>query len=141
MLTTGSGWQDGHIRQTPAQHDQEAQVRALWSAYERDGVSGMRALVGPDVEWVPYSGGGQVIDGIDALGEFDEKAEIRVTVHGFETHGPCVLVHGSLRVFRESGFMDVQPSWVHFFRGERLVRAVAFATRQEALAAIGEFRP
>lgn len=101
----------------------------------------MRALVGPDVEWVPYSGGGQVIEGTDALGAFDEQAEIRVTVHGFESHGSCVVVHGSLRVFREGGFMDVQPTWVYFFREERLVRAVAYATRQDALDAIGDFEP
>jgi hypothetical protein len=100
----------------------------------------VRRLVGPDVEWVPYSGGGEVLAGADALGAWSEKAEIRASVHGYETYGSCVLVHGSLRVFREAGFLDVQPSWVYFFHGERLVRAVAYGTRQEALAAIAEFR-
>ena len=133
-------WQVRAIATTPAQHDYEAQVRAIWAAYQRDGVQGMRELVGPAVEWVPYSGGGRVLAGSDALDAFDSKAQIRASVHGYETYGPCVLVHGSLRVFREGGFLDVQPSWVYFFRDDRLVRAVAFATRQEALAAIAAFR-
>jgi hypothetical protein len=100
----------------------------------------VRRLAGPDVEWVPYSGNGEVLADTDALGAWSEKAEIRASVHGYETYGPCVLVHGSLRVFREAGFLDVQPSWVYFFRGEQLVRSVAYGTRQEALAAIAEFR-
>jgi ketosteroid isomerase-like protein len=120
-------------------NDHVEQVRALWKAYERDGVAGVRELVGPDVEWVPYSGGGEVLEGADALDAFSERHEIRTTVHGFEAHGSCVLVHGSLRIFRAGGFLDVQPSWVYFFRGERLVRAAAYATRQEALAAIAEY--
>jgi hypothetical protein len=132
--------EDHPIATTSTPNDYEARVRAIWRAYEREGVEGVRRLVGPDVEWVPYSGGGQVLEGADALGAWSEKAEIRASVHGYETYGPCVLVHGSLRVFRDAGFLDVQPSWVYFFRGERLVRAVAYATRQEALAAISEFR-
>ena len=132
-------WKDRHIDRASLQHANEARVRAIWAAYEREGVAGMRPLVGPDVAWVPYSGGGQVIEGVDALSAYDERAEIRATVHGFETHGCCVLVHGSLRVFRDGGFLDVQPSWVYFFREDRLLRAVAYPTRQEALAAITAF--
>jgi hypothetical protein len=41
-----------------------------------------------------------------------------------------------MRVFRDGGFVDTQPSWVYFFRDERLVRAVSFASREEALEAI-----
>ncbi len=61
-------------------------------------------------------------------------------MHGFETHGSCVLAHGSLRTFRDGGFVDVQPSWVYFFEGQRLLRCVGYATREEALAAIAEYR-
>jgi ketosteroid isomerase-like protein len=121
------------------QHDYETRVRAIWAAYKRDGVAGVREVVEPGVEWVPYSGGGQVLEGADALGAFTERNELRATMHGFETRGSCVLVHGSLRVFRAGGFLDVQPSWVYFFRDGRLVRVVAFGTRQEALTAIADF--
>ena len=115
-------------------------MRAIWRAYERQGVEGLRELAGPDVEWIPYSGGGKVHAGPAGLLEWSEQAEIRASVHGYETYGPCVLVHGSLRVFREGGFLDIQPSWVFFFREDRLIRAVAYATREEALTAITEYR-
>jgi hypothetical protein len=41
-----------------------------------------------------------------------------------------------MRMFRDGGFVDIQPSWVYFFRCERLVRVTAFASRDDALAAI-----
>ena len=131
--------QDWPIAVTTTQNDYVARVQAIWRAYERHGVAGMRDVAGPDVEWVPFSGGGRVLKGQAGLDEWSERAEIRASVHGFEPYGDCVLVHGSLRVFREGGFLDVQPSWVFFFRGDRLTRAVAYATRQEALAAIAEY--
>ena len=53
--------------------------------------------------------------------------------HTFERHGDCVVVHGSLRRFREGGFLDVQPSWVLFYREGRLVAATAYASRAEAI--------
>jgi hypothetical protein len=120
----------------------EEQVRALWDAYLRHGVEGMRAVIGPDVEWVPWSGGGEVLHGQDALHEWLEAQHDRrpsATLHGVETHGDCVLAHGSLRLFREGGFVDLQPSWAYFFRAGRLVRAAAYSTREAALAAIADF--
>ena len=36
-------------------------------------------------------------------------SRVSVTVHSFEEHGPCVLAYGSMRTFREGGFVDVQP--------------------------------
>jgi hypothetical protein len=120
----------------------EEQIRALWDAYARHGVDGMRAMVGPDVEWVPWSAGGEVLRGHEQLAEWaatQREHHPSATLHGLETHGSCVLAHGSLRVFREGGFVDMQPSWVYFFRGLHLVRAAAFSTREAALAAIAEF--
>ena len=61
-----------------------------------------------------------------------------MVAHEFERHGECVLVHGSLRRFRDGGFLDVQAAWVYFFRGGRIVAGTAFASRAEALAAIAE---
>ena len=60
-------------------------------------------------------------------------------LHGLETHGGCVLARGSLRTFREGGFIDVQPSWTYFFREGRLIRVAGFMSRAEALGAIAKF--
>jgi len=108
------------------------QVRAIWSAYGRGGMDALREAVPPDMEWVPL---GQD----DAAGDASLRRHVEnisVTAHSFERHGSCVLAHGSLRTFREGGFVDVQPSWVYFFRGDRLERCVGYATREDALRAI-----
>ena len=101
------------------------QVRALWAAYARGGAEAMHALVGDaSVQWVPLDGG----------------EHVSVTVQSFEDHGSCVLAHGSMRVFRDGGFVDLQPTWVYFFRGERLVRGAGYPTREAALEAISRSR-
>jgi ketosteroid isomerase-like protein len=119
----------------------EAQVRAIWAAYERGGVAALRKLVSDDVEWMPLSSDGEVVAHADLRGEWADRIaeQTSATVHGYETHGSCVLAHGSLRRFRDGGFVDVQPCWVYFFRGGRLVRGAGYATREAALAAIAEF--
>jgi hypothetical protein len=121
--------------------DYEERVRRLWFAFERDGIAGMAPYLDEGVEWSP-SDGGEVIRGVDALAEYWRAtgSSQSVVPHAWEQHGDCVLVHGSLRRFRDGGFIDTQPSWVYFFRGEKLMRAVAFATRDEALAAIAAHR-
>jgi ketosteroid isomerase-like protein len=116
----------------------EQVVRDLWVAWERDGVDGLRRVVDEDVEW--RESGGAVHRWREALDEYalTVSTQRSAVPHGWECHGDCVLVHGSLRTFRDGGFVDVQPSWVYFFRDDRLVRAVAYSSRDEALAAIDE---
>jgi ketosteroid isomerase-like protein len=121
--------------------DPVEQVRAIWSAYARGGVDALREVVPDDVEWVPL-GEDRHIPPDEFWGSWMRRhaEEISITVHGYERHGDCVLAHGSLRTFREGGFFDVQPSWVYFFRADRLRRCVGYATREEALAAISAYR-
>jgi ketosteroid isomerase-like protein len=118
------------------------QVRALWAAYARGGVSAMRELVGDTlVEWVPL--GREVpVPPEQFWGEWGrrQRDQVSVTVHSFEEHGDCVLAHGSMRTFREGGFIDVQPSWVYFFREGKLVRGAGYPTREAALEAISRWR-
>jgi ketosteroid isomerase-like protein len=119
------------------------QVRALWAAYARGGVSAMREVVGDTlVEWIPL-GEDEPVPAERFWGEWARRArdQVSVTVHSFEEHGSCVLAHGSLRVFRDGGFLDLQPTWVYFFRDETLVRGAGYPTREAALAAIGEWTP
>jgi ketosteroid isomerase-like protein len=116
-------------------------VRKMWAAFERDGVAGLRPFVDDEVEWTPSNGGG-TLRGFDELVAYWEAhaSQQSVVPHAWEEHGDCVLVHGSLRMFRDGGFVDTQPSWVYFFRDGKLRRAVAFASREEALAAIEQHR-
>jgi ketosteroid isomerase-like protein len=120
--------------------DYEARVRKMWAAFQRDGIGGMRPYVDDDVEFTPTDDSG-TFRGFDALAAYwhDSGGKQSVVPHAWEQHGDCVLVHGSLRMFRDGGFVDTQPSWVYFFRDGRLRRARAFASREEALAAIEQY--
>jgi hypothetical protein len=118
------------------------QVRALWAAYTRGGVPAMHDIVGDTlVEWVPL-GEDDPVPPERFWGEWSRRAEgqVSVTVHSFEEHGTCVLAHGSMRTFREGGFIDVQPSWVYYFRDGNLVRGAGYPTREAALEAIDRWR-
>jgi ketosteroid isomerase-like protein len=120
--------------------DYADRVRKMWAAFQRDGIVGLRPYVDEDVEWTPSEGNGGPIRGFDALVEYwDRHAQQQSVVpHAWEQHGDCVLVHGSLRLFRDGGFVDTQPSWVYFFVDGRLRRAIAYSSREEALEAIAE---
>jgi len=120
--------------------DYEGRVRKMWAAFQRDGIAGMRPYVDDDVEFVPTANAR--LRGYEALAAYwhDHGAKQSVVPHAWEQHGDCVLVHGSLRMFRDGGFVDTQPSWVYFFRDGKLRRACAFASREEALAAIERHR-
>jgi hypothetical protein len=117
------------------------QVRALWAAYARGGVDAMRELVGDaPVEWIP-------IDEEDPVeperlwGDWGRRRgeQRSITIHSYEEKGSCVIAHGSMRMFHEGGFADVQPSWVYFFRDGVLERAAGYPTREAALEAIREW--
>ena len=118
------------------------QVRELWAAYARGGLPAMREVVGDTlVEWVPLDED-EPVAAEQFWGEWGRRAreQVSVTVHSFEEHGDCVVAHGSMRTFREGGFIDVQPSWVYFFREGKLVRGAGYPTRQAALEAVSRWR-
>jgi hypothetical protein len=109
----------------------------MWAAFARDGIEAVRPFVDDDVEFTPSQGVGP-LRGFAALAAYWEAhaSTLSLVAHAVEQHGDCVLVHGSLRIFRDGGFVDTQPTWVYFFRDGRLERAIAFAGRDDALAAI-----
>jgi ketosteroid isomerase-like protein len=118
------------------------QVRELWAAYTRGGVAAMREVVGDTlVEWIPL-GAEEPLPAERFWGEWNRRqtGQVSVTVDSLEDHGDCVIAHGSMRTFSEGGFMDVQPSWVYFFRDGKLVRGAGYATREQALAAVSRWR-
>lgn len=114
-------------------------ARELWRAYDRAGIDGLRELVPDDAIWRPWGPEGTELCGLDEVGAFLGDGGARAaTAFEWEAHGHCALARGSLRIFRDGGFVDVQPSWVWFFRDERLVLAESFASRDAALARIAE---
>jgi hypothetical protein len=117
--------------------DYAQRVRTMWSAFTRDGIEAVRPFVDEDVEVMPSNGAG-ALRGFTAIADYwaANASHQSLVAHAVEQHGECVLVHGSLRTFRDGGFVDTQPTWVYFFSGERVHRAIACPSREDALAAI-----
>jgi hypothetical protein len=137
-----SGWTRGRdLWETRTVSTPVERARSLWNAFEQEGVEGLRPLVDDDVEWRPWGNHGRPLKGVEQIAEWHRAQRVtgggsRRTVYKWEGVGECALASGSLRVFRTGGFLDVQPTWAFFFRGERLERATCYATREEALAAV-----
>ena len=110
----------------PPVTDQLDYVRSLWTRFATEGLQAVFDDLGPDVQWEPIAHG------------HAPTRDYSATVHQYETVDDCVLAHGSLRIYRDHGLVDLQPSWVFFFRAGRLVRGAGYMTREEALAAVGE---
>jgi ketosteroid isomerase-like protein len=121
-------------------HDYEARARAVWDAYTRGDVDRLGALLDEEVVWRPL--GGEVLRGPAEVTAYLRRNEdvISAVPHAFERAGDCVMVHGSLRRFRDGGFIDVQPSWVFRCRDGRLVSATSYESRAAARSAIGDGR-
>jgi hypothetical protein len=116
-------------------------IRALWAAYARGGIDAMHKVVGDaPVEWIPLDAG-EPVPPERFWGDWGRRQgeEVSVTVHSFEEHGSCVLAHGSMRTFRDGGFVDVQPTWVYFFHDGVLVRGAGYPSREAALEAISRW--
>ena len=103
-------------------------IRELWTRFDSEGAEAVAAELGPEVTWEPI-----------ALGR-PLTTDVAASVHEYECYGDCVIANGSLRIYRDHGLVDLQPSWVFFFREGRLVRGAGYMTREEALRAVGEFR-
>ena len=112
--------------------DDEARARALWDAYARGDVDAVTAQLDDEVELRPL--GGEVLRGPAEVVAYVRRTlgNMSAVAHAFETDGDRVIVHGSLRRFRDGGFVDMQPTWVYRFRGGRLVRLESYESRDEA---------
>jgi ketosteroid isomerase-like protein len=112
--------------------DDEARTRALWDAYTRGDMHAMRSQLDDDVEWQPLEG--EVLRGAAEVAAYlcGGADGFSAVAHVIESDGDRVIVHGSLRRFRDGGFVDVQPTWVWRFRGGRLLRVESYTSREEA---------
>jgi ketosteroid isomerase-like protein len=119
--------------------DYEARTRALWDAYTRGDADAACALLDEEIEWRVSTG--ELLRGRTEVAAYLRRHAdtLQAVAHAFEREGDCVVVHGSLRRFREGGFLDVQPSWVHCFRDGRLVSLATYESRAEARSAIEDF--
>jgi len=118
-------------------------VKELWTAFSEEGVEGLIAKVDPGVEWVPHRAKGRVLRGPDELrayfADLRRRGEvIEVAPYSFETRGEAVLVSGHVRMRGTDGITDSQVHWVYRFDAGRLVRAEAYAAREDALKALEE---
>ena len=115
-------------------------VRSIWEAIREGGIeSGLRLT--PGVEWRPHAAGGQILTSEDALkffAEFQGERELlEVVPYSYHAHGDHVLASGSFRLRGPGRISEFQIHWVYEFEDERLLRATSYATRAEALEAIG----
>lgn len=115
-------------------------VRNLWEAIREDGIeAGLERT--PGVEWKPHVAGGQVLTSEELLrffAEFQGERELlEVVPYSYHAHGDHVLASGSFRLRGPGRISEFQIHWVYEFEGERLVRGSSYATRAEALEAIG----
>jgi ketosteroid isomerase-like protein len=115
-------------------------VRRLWEAIREGGIEAGLQLT-PGVEWRPHVAGGQVLTSEEALRFFadfqGERELLEVVPYSYDAHGDHVLASGSFRLRGPGRISEFQIHWVYDFEGERLVRGSSYATRAEALEAIG----
>ena len=127
--------QESHIRS----------VRRLWDAIREGGGIEAGLELAPEVEWRPHVAGGRVLTSEELLkffAEFSGERELlEVVPYSYSAHGDHVLVSGSFRLRGPGRISEFQIHWVYDFEGERLVRAASYATRAEALEAIGATEP
>lgn len=111
-----------------------ATVKAMWDAFQKEGVDAFLRLAPDDVEWHPSLADGRVLRGSHELREFyaglDASGDsFEVTVDSIEElDGEVVLLTGTIT--REG---RTQPlAWLYAFRDGRLWRASSHATVAEA---------
>jgi ketosteroid isomerase-like protein len=115
-------------------------VRSIWEAIREGGIEAGLAMT-PGVEWRPHAAAGQVLTSEELLtffGDFQGKRELlEVVPYSSHAYGDYVLASGSFRLRGPGRISEFQIHWVYEFEDERLLRAASYATRAEALEAMG----
>jgi ketosteroid isomerase-like protein len=116
-------------------------VRTLWAAIAEGGLEASLALTEPDVEWRPHPAGGRVLTSEELLQFFNEfqgeRQLLEATSYSFHSHGDLVLASGSFRLRGRERMSEFQIHFVYEFEAGKLVRAATYATRNEAIVAMG----
>ena len=124
-----------------SEQDNVRTVRALWAVIADGGLEAALEMTDPDVEWRPHAAGGRVLTSEELLrffGEFQgERQLLEATPYAFYPHGDLVLASGSFRLMGSESMVEFQIHFVYEFEDGKLLRAATYATRKEALAAMG----
>jgi ketosteroid isomerase-like protein len=124
-----------------SEQDNVSFVRALWAVIADGGLEAALELTDPDVEWRPHAAGGAVLTSAELLRFFrefqGERQLLEATPYAFYPHGDLVLASGSFRLVGRDSMVEFQIHFVYEFSDGRLIRAASYATRAEALAAMG----
>jgi len=118
-------------------------VRRLWAAIgEGGGLEAALELTAPEVEWKPHAAGGRVLTSEELL-EFyrdfqGERQLLEARPYSFHAHGDRVLASGSFRLRGRERMSEFQIHFAYDFdQAGPLIRATTYATRGEALEAMG----
>ena len=125
-----------------SEHDKVKFVRRIWGAIAEGGLEAALQMTDPHVEWRPHAAGGRVLTSQELLqffGEFQgERQLLEARPYSFQAYGDMVVASGSFRLSDSERMAEFQIHFVYEFEGGTLKRATTFATRAEALAALGE---
>jgi anti-anti-sigma factor len=115
-----------------------ATVRAMWDAWNQEGIDAFLAIAPPDVEWRPSVAGGKALWGSRDIRDFfkameDRGEHIEAEIAELEEIGEdAVLVIGTLRRRGPHGTAVDQMAWLYLFRDGKLWRATAHHNAEEA---------
>jgi ketosteroid isomerase-like protein len=116
-------------------------VRRLWAAIADGGLEASLELTAPQVEWRPHAAGGRVLTSQELLQFFSdfqgERQLLQAQPYSFHAHGDLVMASGSFRLRGRDNLAEFQIHFVYEFEDGDLKRGTTYATRGEALAAMG----
>jgi ketosteroid isomerase-like protein len=116
-------------------------VRRLWAAIGEGGLEAALRSTEPDVEWRLHAAGGRVLTSEELLRfieEFEgERQRLEARPYSFHPYGDLVLASGSFRLRDRDRLAEFQIHFVYEFEEGTLRRATTYATRGEALQAMG----
>jgi ketosteroid isomerase-like protein len=116
-------------------------VRSLWAAIGEGGLEAALEMTAPDVEWKPHAADGRTLTSEELLRFFrefqGERQLLEARPYSFQAQGDLVLASGSFRLRGRDSMAEFQIHFVYEFEEGRLLRASTYATRGEAVTAMG----
>jgi ketosteroid isomerase-like protein len=116
-------------------------ARSLWAAIADGGLEAALELTAPEVEWRLHAAAGRALTSRELLQFFNdfqgERQLLEARPYSFHAQGNLVLASGSFRLRGRERMSEFQIHFVYEFERGTLRRAATYATRAEALQAMG----